>query len=170
MRYLHTQTHGSKGYFLMKQQSATRPTTPTRYASGGFTLIEVMVTVVIVAILAAVGIPNYVDYVRRGNIQDAVGSLSNHRTQMEQYYQDHRNYANGTDCGISVPATTVNFSYSCALGGTSQTYTTTATGRTGSKVAGFAYTINEQGTQGSTCTGCAWGFSAQSSTWVLRKP
>lgn len=50
-----------------------------------------------------------------------------------------------------------------------QTYTATATGRTGTSVAGFAYTIDQRNSQGTTCTNCAWGFS-NSTSWILRKP
>src|SRR3989449_7965409 len=58
----------------------------------GFTLIELMVAIAIVAILAAIALPNYTDYVRRGKIQEATSTLLAMRTKMEQYFQDNRSY------------------------------------------------------------------------------
>jgi type IV pilus assembly protein PilE len=55
----------------------------------GFTLIEVMIVVAIVAILSSVAYPAYTDYVRRGQLQEAFTNLANYRIQMEQYYQDN---------------------------------------------------------------------------------
>ena len=52
--------------------------------SRGFTLIELMITVAIIAILAAVAIPSYGEYVRRGRVTEAVRALSGMRVKMEQ--------------------------------------------------------------------------------------
>src|SRR3984957_2381011 len=61
--------------------------------SQGFTLIELMITVAIVAILAAIAIPNYRDYVIRGQLVDATQGLAARRATMERYFQDNRTYA-----------------------------------------------------------------------------
>ena len=57
-------------------------------ADRGFTLIELMITVAIIAILAAVALPAYSTYVTRARITDAVKGLSEMRLKMEQYFQD----------------------------------------------------------------------------------
>jgi type IV pilus assembly protein PilE len=49
---------------------------PARRATGGFTLIELMVAVVIVAVLAAVALPAYFDSVRKGRRGDAIALMS----------------------------------------------------------------------------------------------
>lgn len=147
--------------------------------SSGFTLIEVMITVAIVAILAAIALPSYQDYVRRSQVTEATNTLANYRIQMEQFYQDARTYGpvaginnNGGACGLSNP-TGQYFGYVCALNtgaGGGQSYTLTATGVAGGLTAGLSYTINEQNTHTTGCAGCVWGAGVVSATtWVTKK-
>jgi type IV pilus assembly protein PilE len=63
--------------------------TPGRQNTG-FTLIEVMIVIAIIAILAGVAMPSYVDYLRRGRIPDATATLSTLQVKMEQWFQDNR--------------------------------------------------------------------------------
>jgi len=60
---------------------------------GGFTLVELMVTVALVAILAAVAIPAYVNSVRRSEQAQAVEALLRARMELEAYWADHNRYA-----------------------------------------------------------------------------
>jgi len=122
--------------------------------SHGFTLLEVMITVAIVAILAAIAIPSYSEYLRRSRVTEAFATLSGMRVKMEQYFQDNRSYAPGPPATpacqappqVSVatkPADTVNFTYDCpALG--ANNYTVRAQGKAGTIVDGFTYTIDDQ--------------------------
>ena len=61
-------------------------------SSAGFTLIEAMITVAVIAILAAVALPNYFDYVTRSRIVEAKTNLADMRTRLEQYFLDNRAY------------------------------------------------------------------------------
>jgi type IV pilus assembly protein PilE len=135
-----------------------------RGAQSGFTLIEVMVVTVIVAILATFAVPNYTDYVRRSQLNEAFNALGDYQVKLEQYYQDNRNYGNsgGTTCANATGAPAWSnfqppgaryFTFSCALGGSSgsgnQSYTLTATG-SGGRATGHVFTLTSSGTRATT--------------------
>ncbi len=63
-----------------------------RRRAAGFTLIELMITVAIVGILAAIAYPGYRNYVIRGQLVDATNGLAAMQADMERYYQDNRTY------------------------------------------------------------------------------
>lgn len=58
----------------------------------GFTLIELMIAVVIIAILAAVALPSYQDHVRRSNRAVAKALLLENAQFMEQVYTANNQY------------------------------------------------------------------------------
>ena len=61
--------------------------------NSGFTLIELMVTVAIVAILAAVAIPNYQSYVIRGSRAAAQTELTQLAAVQEKIYLNSNSYS-----------------------------------------------------------------------------
>jgi type IV pilus assembly protein PilE len=79
----------------------------------GFTLVEVMVVVAIVAILTAIAIPAYDYQIRKGHRAEAQQFMVEIATREAQYLLDARNYAVGatalTDLTLTVPTTVTPF-------------------------------------------------------------
>jgi type IV pilus assembly protein PilE len=147
------------------------PANRSRIARG-FTLIELMIAVAIVAILVAVALPSYRDYVLRGQLADARNLLSSTAARLEQFYQDNRNYGStASACGLAVP-TNANFTFTCNWGtgaapfGTNQAFFLQAQGTGGT--TGFTFTINQRGERVSTAVPSGWGTNGQT-CWVTRK-
>lgn len=57
---------------------------------AGFTLIELMIVVAIIGILAAVGIPAVIGYVRRSKTAEATNNVTNLYRRAASYYTDER--------------------------------------------------------------------------------
>jgi len=62
---------------------------------GGFTLIELMVSLAVVAVLAAVAYPAYQDHMRKGRRAAAQAFLIDTASRQQQYLLDARSYALG---------------------------------------------------------------------------
>jgi len=63
-----------------------------RYASGGFTLIELMIVVVIVSILAMIAVPSYNDSVSKARRTDGQAALMDIMARQERYYTENNTY------------------------------------------------------------------------------
>jgi type IV pilus assembly protein PilE len=138
-----------------------------RNRARGFTLIEVMITVAIVAILAAVALPSYRDYVIRGNIPEATSRLAARQVQMEQFFQDARTYVGAPACVAD--STNKVFNFSCAGAGapTATTYTISAVGK--GSMAGFTFTINQTGAKTTGAVPSGWAVPSPNNCWVTKK-
>lgn len=60
---------------------------------NGFTLVELMITVAVVAILAMIAVPSYTQYVRKANRSDATKTLILDAQALERCYSQTFSYA-----------------------------------------------------------------------------
>lgn len=67
--------------------------TPQPRRSAGFTLIELMIAVVVIAILAAIAIPAFTDAVRKSRRSDAFAALSTLQQAQERWRSNNQEYA-----------------------------------------------------------------------------
>ncbi len=63
----------------------------------GFTLLELMITVAIVGILAAVAVPSYVEYIKRTRQEDAKVCAASAITAQTEYFTEYKSYKASTD-------------------------------------------------------------------------
>ena len=68
--------------------------------SKGFTLIELLIVVAIIAILAAIAIPQFSSYRIRGYNSAATADLRNARTAEEAFFSDWQVYASSAATGV----------------------------------------------------------------------
>lgn len=83
--------------------------------AAGFTLIEIMIVVVIVAILAAVAVPTYSRYVFRSRRGDAQALLMRLADAQERWYAVHNQYASLDELGYDDPAISEHQFYSVTI-------------------------------------------------------
>lgn len=128
---------------------------------SGFTLIEVMITLAIIAMLTAIALPSYNQYVVRSKVSTGIQTLATTKVTMDQFYQNSGSFNVGTTatCGSAAPAATTDFTYACTAA--AETYTVTMTGLGNLSV--YAFTIDEKGQKKTTAN--PKGTSA--TCWVM---
>jgi len=137
-------------------------------AGSGFTLLELMVAVAIIAILTAIALPAYNTYVLRSKLTEAHNALSNFYVQMEQYFQDNRNFGAGA-CGVQSPAAPAlkYFNFSCRLDNANN-FTATVEGVPDQGTGGFQFTIDQSNNRGTRSVPPGWALPAKD-CWVTNR-
>ena len=144
---------------------------PLRRPAAGFTLLELMIVCVIVAVLAGIALPSYYYYVTRSKITDATTGLSDFNQRYQQYFLDARTYVGA--CAIYKPlinAYLQNFQVDCPTE-TTTTFVLTATGVAAQGMTNFVYQIDNAGLKTTqTLPDAAWGSGLTPiNCWVIRK-
>ena len=144
----------------------TKNTAPPKTASGGFTLIELMVTVAIVAILATIASAAYTSQVQKSRRTDARSALLDLAGREEKLFSTTNAYsATATDLGYAAFPIAVGSGYynvSAAVANPPVTYVITATaiGTQVNDTQCATLSVNQLGVQSSTGTVTAatcWG-------------
>jgi len=144
--------------------------TPSMPSSRGFTLVELMVTIVVAAILAAIAIPGYTNQIRKSRRTEARNAVLDAAAREERFFATRNLYTQtATDLGYASFPATVGSSYytlnvqcndrTCTTG-----FTVTAslipTGPQSKDTACTAFTVNQTGLQ--TATGSS---NASTTCW-----
>lgn len=117
----------------------------------GFTMIELMVVVVIVALLAAIAIPLYGKYIKNARLSEANGRVGEIITASKAYAQEHQDASGNptwppaAGAGIVDLSSSELFDYSITAGGAANASTTALTiraaGKAGGKMAGVTVDV-----------------------------
>lgn len=95
-----------------------------RSLNAGFTLIEVMITVAIIAVLAAFAYPSYLEQLAKGRRADALAQMTLAQQWMERFYSDTYRYdRNSAGQGVANLFNAQPFSVSPAPGEGAALYT-----------------------------------------------
>src|SRR5215471_7244362 len=105
----------------MREQIAALPLTRPARECIGFTLLELVITVAIVAVLAAIALPSYSNYVLRANRAQAKQFMGDVANREEQYLADQRTYTaviGPGGLGTTQPTeTTDSYTFAVAIAG-----------------------------------------------------
>jgi type IV pilus assembly protein PilE len=95
--------------------------------SRGFNLIELMITVVVIAVIASIAYPSYQEQIRKTRRADAKAALMDAAAKMERNYTQFGRYS-ATIANVGIAATSPGNFYRISVANpNSQTFTLTAT-------------------------------------------
>lgn len=121
----------------------------------GFTLIELMVVVAIIAILSALALPAYQDYVARAQVMEAISLSSGAKLHVASFHADHGRFpADNQEAGLPAPAS-ISGSYVSGVAVDGQgSIRATFGNRANAKIAGQVLVLSAQNGAGHLVWGC----------------
>lgn len=111
-----------------------------RLKANGFTLIELMIVIAIVAILVMIAIPSYEKFITKSRRVDGQSSLMDLAVHMERYFTQNNTYTGATLANMAVAAASPESHYTLAINN--------------ANAAGYAIQAAPQGVQASKDTLC----------------
>jgi type IV pilus assembly protein PilE len=142
------------------------------HRARGFTLLELMIAVAVMAILAAIALPSYTDYITRSKLTEAHQVLSDLRVKQEQTFQDNRTYSAALCAPSGADAQQVKyFTFACPAAPSATSFTIEATGQ--NDLAGIKFSVNENNVRTTTVTAGSKmankGYVGNANCWVTKK-
>jgi len=98
--------------------------------SNGFTLMEVMVTLAVIAVIAGIAIPAYNGYITEARLATAHMNAGTLRVFLEDYQLDNGTYVVGGDTTYDKGELNTNFGWAPDGDGNAYTYSVTVTAST----------------------------------------
>ncbi|MFT3816958.1 MAG: type IV pilin protein [Rubrivivax sp.] len=114
------------------------------FKPNGFTLLELIIAVVVVAILASIAMPSFLDAIRKSRRSEAIAALNTLQQAQERFRSNNLTYANNLTAaptatptpGLGLTTTTPSGYYTVALvSGNVSSYEATATAVAGTSQA-----------------------------------